>query len=85
MLSAGLTGVQRGMQGLEQSARNIASASSFSGRGEGQDSLNDITIGAVTDIKNRHQVEASVQVLKVGNHLFETTNKIVGSQIDLKA
>lgn len=81
VFSAGMKGVQNGLNGLGQNAHKIAAMGGKDGRG----TLNEMTTAAVDQIKNENQVEASVKVLKTGNDIFETTYEMLGNKIDLKA
>ena len=74
VLSVGLQGVQRGMQGLQQNAQAIANV----GTEEGPSSLGDLAGEIVGLSENRLQVEASVKVL-------QTAGQTLGSLIDIHA
>ncbi len=74
VLSIGLEGVQRGMQGLEGNAQAIAKI----GTEEGPPTLGDVAEEVVGLSENRLQVEASVRVLK-------TADRTLGSLLDVHA
>ena len=68
-----LAGIQRGMQGLERNAAEIASADRMNG-----EPVHGVAEPLVEQIQNAAQVEASVKVLK-------TENDMLGSLLDVKA
>jgi hypothetical protein len=70
--TSALTGIQRGMDGLQRSAGEIANAAHANGSGTG------IAEPLVAQIQHASQVEASVRVL-------ETENRMLGSLLDVKA
>jgi hypothetical protein len=68
-----LTGIQRGLEGLQRNAAEIAGGGRMDG--EGQRSVSE---PLVEQIRNAAQVEASVKVL-------QTENDMLGSLLDVKA
>jgi hypothetical protein len=71
--TSALAGIQRGMDGLQRSAAEIASAERMDGAGtEG------LAEPLVAQIQHASQVGASVRVL-------ETEHRMLGSLLDLKA
>lgn len=70
-LASGLAGIQRGMQGLDKNAADIAQAS--------KDTTTTPPVDALVESKvNRLQVEASAKVI-------ETVDEAIGSLLDEKA
>ena len=70
--SSAVQGIQRGLQGLNKNAAEIASAKRMDGDGA------DDTQPMVEMMENRQQVEASAKVLK-------TVDETLGSLLDVKA
>ncbi|HSP00190.1 MAG TPA: hypothetical protein VLN90_01880 [Thioalkalivibrio sp.] len=68
-----LNGIQRGMDGLQRNAADIASADRLNGT-----ETRSIVEPLVGQIQNATQVEASVKVLK-------TENDMLGALLDVKA
>ena len=68
-----LNGIQRGMEGLQRSAVEIASADRMNG-----EDVRSVAEPLVEQIQHATQVEASVKVLK-------TENDMLGSLLDVKA
>jgi len=68
-----LNGIQRGMEGLQRNAADIASADRLNGT-----ETRSIVEPLVGQIQNAAQVEASVKVLK-------TENDMLGALLDVKA
>lgn len=69
-MNSALTGVRRGMEGLEHNASEVARAS---GSGDAN-----VAEPLVDSIVNRRQVEANVDMLK-------TVDETLGSLLDVKA
>lgn len=67
-----LSGIQRGMEGLQRSASEIASAARMNGAPE-----RGLAEPLVEQIRSAAQVEASVQVLR-------TENDLLGSLLNVK-
>lgn len=68
-----LNGIQRGMEGLQRNAADIASADRLNGT-----ETRSVAEPLVGQIQNAAQVEASVKVLK-------TENDMLGALLDVKA
>jgi hypothetical protein len=68
-----LNGIQRGMQGLQRTADEIASADRMNG-----EAVRSVAEPLVEQIQHATQVEASVKVL-------QTENDMLGSLLDVKA
>lgn len=73
--TSALTGIQRGLDGLQRTAAEIASTGRMNGSGSGTGVAAE---ALVAQIQHAHQVEASVRVL-------ETENRMLGSLLDVKA
>lgn len=67
---SGLTGIQKGIQSLNQNAAKIASANT-------SEAATDITTPIVGMIRDKHQIEASAKVI-------EASNSMLGTLLDIK-
>jgi len=70
-LQSGISGIQSGMQSLNQNAAKIASAETIQSTG-------DLTEPLVNMLLDKQQVEASAKVV-------ETASSMIGSILDIKA
>lgn len=66
---SGLTGIQKGLDGVNRQAAKIASTDAIKG--------GDVTTPLVNMISDKQQVQASAKVL-------QTTNDMLGSILDIK-
>ena len=73
VMGAGLQGIQRGMEGLQKNAKEIATLSS-----DEDINIGDLAQSAVDMKLNELQVKASVAVIK-------TSSDTIGSLLDMRA
>ena len=73
----GLIGIQKGMQGMQKAASEIASASHFNPQSPETSAPRKDIVESLVDMKrSSHQVQASVQVIKAGD-------VVIGSLLDV--